>query len=83
MFTYLIHGVLPYKINSYYYNFVCFKIELEIGFLNTSYTISEDTNGLLSVQIGVISGNLQTSLAIKFFLHPTELVEGKASYSYL
>ena len=37
-----------------------------IGFLNTSYTVSE-SDGVANIQIGVIQGSLERSIVVNFF----------------
>ena len=54
--------------------------EIEIGFLNTFYAVgASESDGLVSIQIGVINGSLQTSVAVNFSINPQELqhVESK------
>ena len=36
-----------------------------IGFLNTSYTVNEN-DGVANIQIGVIQGSLERSVAVRF-----------------
>ena len=39
-----------------------------------------ESDGLVSIQVGITNGSLQTSVAVNFFIYQTQYVEGKPSF---
>ena len=38
--------------------------------------VAGESDGLVSIQVGVTNGSLQTSVAVNFFIYQTQYVEG-------
>ena len=49
----------------YLLNYIILCAAIVIGFLNTSYTVGE-SDGVANIQIGVIQGSLERSVAVRF-----------------
>ena len=51
-----------------YSDLLLFHVAVVIGFLNTSYTVSEN-DGVANIQIGVIRGSLERPINVQFSLN--------------